>query len=102
MDRFTEAPLSVASHFTFICFQWKLMFRLEFFNSVFSATLQVQQAGRRGEAGTTRKRFCVSSCELAGVFFPLSVSVESAWLPSGNSELIRHVTDEAPNFSFSF
>lgn len=45
MERFIKVPLSVASHFTFIFFQWKFMFRLEFCNKIFfPVTLQVELA----------------------------------------------------------
>lgn len=35
VERFTKVPLSVTSHFAFIFFQWKFMFRLEFCNNFF-------------------------------------------------------------------
>lgn len=35
VERFTKVPLYVTSHFTFIFFQWKFVFRLEFCNNVF-------------------------------------------------------------------
>lgn len=35
VERFTKVPLSVTSHFAFIFFQWKFVFRLEFCNNFF-------------------------------------------------------------------
>ena len=83
MERFTRVPLSVTSHFTFISFQWKFLFRLAFCNNFFSATLQVKLARLRGEAGITQKRFCVSSCEIVGAFFSLAWAFLSLWSQPG-------------------
>ena len=83
VERFTKVPLSVASHFTFIFFQWKFVFRLEFCNNFFPATLQVKLARLRGEAGIMRKHFCVSSCEIVGAFFSLAWVFPSLWSQPG-------------------
>lgn len=83
VERFTEVPLSVTSHFAFIFFQWKFVFRLEFCNNFFSAALQVKLARLQGEAGITQKHFCVSSCEIVGAFYSLAWALLSRWSQPG-------------------
>lgn len=50
MERFTEVPLSLTSHFTFIFFQGKFVFRLEFCNNFLFCYFagQTSQTPRRG------------------------------------------------------
>lgn len=57
MERFTEGPVPINSHFTFTLFEWEFVFRLEFRNSfVYSGLLcrsnyqTRRRGGCRGEA----------------------------------------------------